>query len=102
MFVLVFIEIGTELQSAKVYLEQVDAVFGQLPRFIPVKRVVFFQFVNSFVPETKQSILPIKIPRIIGKANKSPDDCFSPIILFAISTPNNPPIIVFVLKKIKK
>lgn len=42
------------------------------------------------------------MPIIIGKTNKSPEDCFSPIIFLAISTPkrppNNPPIMVLAFK----
>lgn len=68
------------------------------PRFMAVIKVVSFPYVNSFVPERKQPIRPMKIPRMIGRVNKSPEECFSLIFHFAISTPssppNNPPMIV--------
>ena len=66
----------------------------------PIANLMQFQLQNSFIPERKHPILPMKIPKIIGKTNKSPEDFVSPIRFFAISTPNkppnNPPIIVLV------
>lgn len=83
--------------------KEVGCLINPSPKSIPVKKSVSFPYVNSFVPLKKQPMRPMIIPRIIGKVNKSPEDCFSLIIFFDTSTPikppNNPPIMDFVLSK---
>lgn len=61
------------------------------PKSIPKIEVVSLPYVNSLIPERKQPILPIIIPTIMGSVNKSPEDFFSPMMLFANSTPRSPP-----------
>ena len=76
------------------------------PKSMPVIREVVFPYVNSAVPARKQPILPIKMPKMIGRVNRSPEGCLSFNFHLVISTPSkppkSPPMIVLRLKKYMK
>lgn len=76
------------------------------PRSIPVKNVVSDPYVNSFTPERKHPIRPIKMPAISGGVKRSPDELVSPMLFLATSTPmsppKSPPIIVLTLKSVSQ
>ncbi len=70
---------------------EIGCLYNPSPKFMPVGKLVSLPYVNSVVPLKKQPIRPIIIPIIIGKVNKSPEERFSLIIFFEVSTPINPP-----------